>query len=158
MNEQILFSKLSSLKRCVDRIEIKTPSTPAQLLADVDSQDIIALNLQRAVQLCVDIASHIVADLNVRPPMTMAESFDCLHQAGILSPGLLNRMKKSVGFRNIAVHDYFAIDWNICTRSAKARKLAKHSLPQTKAWTKTSDGVLFLGGQSPRKNSRCCAP
>lgn len=138
MNEQILFSKLSSLKRCVDRIEIKTPSTPAQLLADVDSQDIIALNLQRAVQLCVDIASHIVADLNVRPPMTMAESFDCLHQAGILSPGLLNRMKKSVGFRNIAVHDYFAIDWNIvhalCTTHLDD---FRHFAQEIMAWMET---------------------
>ncbi|GAU08751.1 hypothetical protein DPF_1467 [Desulfoplanes formicivorans] len=111
--DQVLLSKLTSLKRCVDRIRSKTPATPAELQGDMDLQDIISLNLQRAVQICVDIASHIVADLDVRPPMTMAESFERLRECGILSDHVCTRMKKSVGFRNIAVHDYFSIDWNI---------------------------------------------
>jgi len=113
MNDQVLLSKLASLKRCVDRIQSKTPSTAADLNGDIDLQDIISLNLQRAVQICVDIASHIVADLDVRPPMTMAESFERLRESGILSDHLCTRIKKSVGFKNIAVHDYFSIDWDI---------------------------------------------
>ena len=71
------------------------------------------LSCHRAVLICVDIASHIVVDLDVRPPMTMAESFERLRESGILSDHLCMRIKKSVGFRNIAVHDYFSIDWDI---------------------------------------------
>ena len=49
MNDQVILSKLTSLKRCVDRIQSKTPPTAADLNRDLDLQDIISLNLQRAV-------------------------------------------------------------------------------------------------------------
>ncbi len=41
------------------------------------------------------------------------QTFDTLARAGILSTDLAARMKKSVGFRNIAVHDYETIDWDM---------------------------------------------
>jgi uncharacterized protein YutE (UPF0331/DUF86 family) len=76
-------------------------------------QDIIALNLQRAVQLCVDLATHVIADTSARVPSTMAENFDILKDLKVISPTLAERMTKAVGFRNIAVHSYQDIDWTI---------------------------------------------
>jgi uncharacterized protein YutE (UPF0331/DUF86 family) len=73
----------------------------------------MALNLQHAVRLCVDVASHIIAETEARPPSTMAENFDILKQLNIISPALALRMIKAVGFRNIAVHSYQNIDWGI---------------------------------------------
>lgn len=58
MDRDLVETKLESLRRCVDRIAGKTPASVDQLVQDPDVQDIIALNLQRAVQLSVDIASH----------------------------------------------------------------------------------------------------
>ncbi len=113
MDRQIILDKLSSLKRCVERIESKVPETCAALRADLDLQDIISLNLQRAVQVCVDIAAHINAGLDTRPPSSMTDSFDNLNRAGILSDSLCTRMKKSVGYRNIAVHEYSTINWDV---------------------------------------------
>jgi hypothetical protein len=43
--------------------EDKCPVNVAELEKDVDLQDIITLNLTRAVQLSVDIAAHWVASL-----------------------------------------------------------------------------------------------
>ncbi len=82
-------------------------------MRDPDLQDIIALNLQRAVQLCVDLAAHVIADTDARPPSTMAENFEILKDLKLLTPALAERMTKAVGFRNIAVHSYQTIDWNI---------------------------------------------
>ncbi|MFA7166459.1 MAG: DUF86 domain-containing protein [Desulfoplanes sp.] len=45
--------------------------------------------------------------------MTMAESFDRLRESSILSDHLSTQIKKSVEFRNIAVHDYCPIDRDI---------------------------------------------
>jgi uncharacterized protein YutE (UPF0331/DUF86 family) len=73
----------------------------------------LSVNLQRAVQLCVDIAAHIIADKEVAAPSSMAQAFDVLQTLDILSPDLTSKMKKAVGFRNIAVHAYQAIDWQI---------------------------------------------
>lgn len=43
----------------------------------------------------------------------MGETFDVLGKAWIISPELANRMKKAVGFRSLAVHNYEAINWTI---------------------------------------------
>jgi uncharacterized protein YutE (UPF0331/DUF86 family) len=113
MEQEIILDKLASLKRCVERVESKTPQTSKELTDNLDLQDIISLNLQRAVQICVDIAAHINADLDARPPASMADAFDNLSKKGIIDSRLCERMKKSIGYRNIAVHEYSTIDWNI---------------------------------------------
>ena len=76
-------------------------------------QDIIALNLQRAIQLCVDLAAHVIADTAARAPSTMAENFEILKNLSVIGPELATRLTKAVGFRNIAVHSYQDIDWKI---------------------------------------------
>lgn len=43
----------------------------------------------------------------------MGQTFDVLAQLGHIGPELAVRMKKAVGFRNLAVHSYAAIDWEI---------------------------------------------
>lgn len=106
-------NKLESLRRCIHRIETKRPEDVETLVADYDVQDVIALNLIRAVQICVDIAMHITSRHEVPPPDTMADAFLALHQIGVLDESLAQRMGKAVGFRNIAVHAYRAIDWRI---------------------------------------------
>ena len=76
-------------------------------------QDIVALNLTRAVQICVDIGAHLIAGKEIRSPETMGRTFDVLAELGYLAPALAVRLKKAVGFRNIAVHNDEAIDWHI---------------------------------------------
>jgi uncharacterized protein YutE (UPF0331/DUF86 family) len=43
----------------------------------------------------------------------MGKTFEILAQEGILSENLAANMKKAVGFRNIAVHNYERINWHI---------------------------------------------
>ena len=62
MDKVVLAAKLESLRRCVGRIEQKRPCWSDLRAGEPDIQDIIVLNLTRAVQLCVDIGSHIVSD------------------------------------------------------------------------------------------------
>lgn len=113
MDRDVIEQKLESLRRCLARIASKCPERPETLAADHDLQDIISLNLSRAVQLSVDIGAHLVADLGIPPPETMGQTFDLLAQAGLVAPKLATSLKKAVGFRNIAVHDYQAINWHI---------------------------------------------
>ena len=113
MDRDIVAAKLESLRRCIERIAAKTPPSAELLAQNPDLQDIIALNLQRAVQLSVDLASHLIAETDAPPPSTMAENFVVLNNLQIISPALAERMTKAVGFRNIAVHSYHTIDWNI---------------------------------------------
>ena len=65
------------------------------------------------MQLCVDLGAHLVAETNLPPPSTMGKTFDALAEAGIIDADLARRMKNAVGFRNIPVHNYEAINWSV---------------------------------------------
>jgi uncharacterized protein YutE (UPF0331/DUF86 family) len=113
MDREVVEQKLESLRRCVQRIAAKRPADVETLVTDFDLQDIVSLNLSRAVQLCVDIGAHLIAGMDVPPPDTMGQTFDLLAQSGVLNAALANSLKKAVGFRNIAVHSYETINWHI---------------------------------------------
>ncbi|NWG87496.1 MAG: DUF86 domain-containing protein [Hydrogenophilaceae bacterium] len=113
MDRRVIEQKLESLRRCLTRIEAKCPPDAGALAADADVQDIVSLNLTRAVQLAVDIGAHLIAGMEVAPPDTMGQTFDRLAEAGLITGELATRLKKAVGFRNIAIHNYEAIDWAI---------------------------------------------
>ena len=61
-----------------------------------------------------------------------------LERADIISPALADRMRKMVGFRNIVVHDYRALDWNIL------RNIVQHDLENMRAFA--SKLVRDFGG------------
>ncbi|HEX6983707.1 MAG TPA: DUF86 domain-containing protein [Balneolaceae bacterium] len=121
MAKQVIEAKIDALRRCTQRIEEKRPDSVEQLISDLDLQDILSVNLKRAVQLYIDIGTHIISDMNIEAPKTMAETFVILQKQNILSKGTAERMGKSVGFRNIAVHSYQKINWeivfNICHKN-----------------------------------------
>ncbi|WP_429885848.1 type VII toxin-antitoxin system HepT family RNase toxin [Geoalkalibacter halelectricus] len=116
MASMIFLTKFDALQRCLARIAAKTPASVDLLQNDLDAQDIIALNLERAVQVCVDIAAHVVAQHSAPAPSTMGEGFDRLHELEVISEQTALRMKNAVGFRNISVHEYQKIDWLIVYR------------------------------------------
>jgi len=113
VDRAVIEQKLEALRRCLQRVADKCPSDAETLAQDLDLQDIVSLNLTRSVQLCVDIGTHIVAGMEVPPPDTMGQTFDTLARAGGIDENLAVQLKKAVGFRNIAVHNYGQINWTI---------------------------------------------
>lgn len=113
MNEEVVAIKLDALAAVVHRIERKRPDTLDELVADDDLQDILILNLAKAVQIAVDVGTSIVSESGTRAPTTMREVFDRLESLGELSPATADRLRLAVGFRNLAVHRYESIDWSI---------------------------------------------
>lgn len=120
MDEDLILGKLESLSRCLGRIEEKTPSTAEELKADFDRQDIISVNLERAVQACVDIGMHIISQQSILLPDSMAGTFLSLAKLSVIDSHTAVVMGKAVGFRNTAVHAYRTINWDIvfsiCTK------------------------------------------
>lgn len=110
-DSDLISAKLESLRRCLDRIRSHTPADAQALVMDYDAQDIVALNLQRAIQLCVDLGSHIIGENRWSAPETMAGVFSVLAHHNVITPDLGNRLERAVGFRNISVHEYQEVDW-----------------------------------------------
>ena len=113
MDKEVLETKLEALIRCVHRIKDQNISTLDELERNLDKQEIIILNLQRAVQICVDIGNHILLDYKTPTPSTMAETFKYLAQNNLITKDNADDLSHAVGFRNIAVHQYEDIDCKI---------------------------------------------
>ncbi|MDP8205307.1 MAG: DUF86 domain-containing protein [Candidatus Electryonea clarkiae] len=112
VEQDILLAKVSIIKRCLDRIWKVTKSDPGNL-DNFDVQDIFVLNLQRAIQAAIDLASHLIASEGWGVPETLKANFDLLHLNGVYDANLAKKLKSMVGFRNIAVHDYQGLDVDI---------------------------------------------
>ncbi len=113
MDPDILKKKLESLARCLERITAHTPASNGELALDYDRQDIIILNLERSVQICVDIGSHILSGIDDARLDTMSAVFTTMAKKKLIPANLALHLTRSVGFRNIAVHEYSELDWNI---------------------------------------------
>ena len=113
MEPEILYEKMESLSRCIHRIEEKKPENLSILENNNDIQDIIVINLERAVQQSVDAGLHILIDYNKSKVNTMADVFIALKENKIISNDLAKNLISAVGFRNIAVHEYRSINWKV---------------------------------------------
>lgn len=108
VDRDVVTAKLEVIDRCIARIE--EVHQERRDLQPVDVDDITALNLQRAVQAAIGLATHVVATEGYGNPSSTADTFTLLERRGVIEADLAGRLRKMVGFRNIAIHDYQALD------------------------------------------------
>ncbi len=111
-NEAIILNKFESIERCIRRIHEEYDGNPENL-EDYRRLDSIVLNLQRSCELVTDIAMYVVSCRRLGIPQERREAFELLRKNGLISQEMSDNMKKMIGFRNIAVHDYKKIDEEI---------------------------------------------
>ena len=111
MNDVIL-NKIATIERCVKRIHEVYEGNPGTL-SDYTKQDSIILNIQRACEASIDLAMHIVSERKLGVPKASREAFKLLQDAGLIDETLAKTLMNMVGFRNIAVHDYQALQLEI---------------------------------------------
>ena len=109
VDKDIILAKIAIIQRCLRRIK-QTTSLDPNSLDNYDKQDIFVLNLQRAIQATIDIATHLTASGGWGLPETLKENFSLLCENKVIAKELSEKMKKMVGFHNIAVHNYRSID------------------------------------------------
>ncbi len=117
MSKEVRSQKLDSVARCLNRISQNIPISPDDLKKNLDQQDILILNLERLVQSSVDCAAILIADRGWLPlPDSMTMTFEILCNRNIISKALAERLSKAVGFRNLCVHEYDKLNWEIVYR------------------------------------------
>lgn len=105
MTSDVLLAKLGSIARCVARIRDVTRGDPTSV-RDLDVQEIVILNLQRAIQAALDLAAHLLSTRDWGLPDSLKAHFTILEQHGVIGAELADRLRAMIGFRNIAVHEY----------------------------------------------------
>ena len=113
MADDVLLNKAAAIERAIARAREEYAGNDANLRGNQTKQDAILLNLQRACESTIDAAMHLVRIHRLGIPQETREAFEFLERAGLIDASLAARLRKMVGFRNIAVHDYQRVNLEI---------------------------------------------
>jgi len=105
MND-VIISKISIIQRCVKRAREEYSLAAGNFADDYTRQDAASANVTRACEAAIDIANALIRIKKLGVPNSSGESFAILQREGILSGELTEKMKRMVGFRNLAIHAY----------------------------------------------------
>lgn len=110
--QDVIINKLSTIKRCLSRINDEF-TNELEFKQNYTKQDSVVLNLQRACEACIDIANVLIKYHKLGIPQSARNSFELIANAGLISTDSATALKKMVGLRNIAVHDYQTLNLDI---------------------------------------------
>ena len=74
------------------------------------TQRIVERTLQILIELCMDIANHIISDGKMRLLEGYADIFKVLMENKVMDKSLGSRMENMAKIRNVVVHQYEKID------------------------------------------------
>lgn len=109
----LIMRKLAELETYIKQIQEYSTITVKEYSRDWKIQRIVERTLQMMIELCVDIANHIIADKKYRIPTSYSDTFQVLEEEDIISKKQYKTMKNMSQFRNIIVHHYDKIDETI---------------------------------------------
>ncbi|NME95954.1 DUF86 domain-containing protein [Clostridium cochlearium] len=112
MENDVIYNKIAIIERSINRINEVYNNNPDNL-KDYTKQDSIILNIQRACEAAIDLAMHIVSEKKLGIPQNSRDAFEVLNSNNIIDNRLMKNLKSMVGFRNIAVHNYQAVNLSI---------------------------------------------
>lgn len=108
--DRVVLAKARSIERCAERARTVYGGDREGFLANVDRQDIVVLNLIRACEQAIDLANRMIRLRRLGVADDAREAFALLGRAGLLEQPLVAKLQRMVGFRNVAVHEYQALD------------------------------------------------
>ncbi|MDI6631246.1 MAG: DUF86 domain-containing protein [Bacillota bacterium] len=101
VNKELLAEKLKILSEYVADLEEQKAVSLDELKENKLLRRYIERTLHLAVEACLDIGNHLVADLNLREPEDYKDIMAVLTEAGYLPPAKLTDFKKMAQFRNV---------------------------------------------------------
>ncbi len=107
--DDVVLNKVAILERWIARVRA-VHGGDDRALSEQLRQDSIVLNLQRACEVAIDLAMHVVRRRRLGIPQESRGAFRLLEEALVLTPDLSARLQRMVGFRNVAIHAYQSLD------------------------------------------------
>jgi uncharacterized protein YutE (UPF0331/DUF86 family) len=111
VDRAVLAHKIAAVRDAVERIRAVLPAEPRVFAADRTAREVVVLNLFVALQECLDLASHWLADAGWDVPASFRDVYVELAERGVIDEDLAGRMASATGLRNLIAHRYAALDW-----------------------------------------------
>jgi uncharacterized protein YutE (UPF0331/DUF86 family) len=112
MIDDIVINKIQSIQRCIQRAREEYHKAD-DFANDFSRQDAAILNITRACEQAIDLANHILKQYKLGIPNSSSDSFALLASQSIINNVLFEKLRRIIGFRNIAVHQYQALQLQI---------------------------------------------
>ncbi|MCK9268441.1 MAG: DUF86 domain-containing protein [Alkaliphilus sp.] len=113
INVDVIKKRLNQLSISLNKMERFKDISLDDFLRDDIIQDVVEYNLFIAINMIIDIATHIVVDNNMGNPETFGEAFVILNKEKYLNDDETEVYVNMVGLRNILSHEYISINKNI---------------------------------------------
>lgn len=110
VDPDLLRSKTERVLHHVERLRRRASLGAEALRGDEDLYNAVLMDLQQAIQACIDLALHACVDENLGAPAGPAEAFAMLARAGRIDASLRVKLTGAAGLRNLIVHRYSDID------------------------------------------------
>jgi uncharacterized protein YutE (UPF0331/DUF86 family) len=105
--------RLDELSERLARLEPLKDKPRHAFQEDPYLRDIVERNLEIAAQSCIDICHRIIALEDAQKPKDYYEAFLIVGELGVLPVDFSQRMAPIAGFRNILVHEYVSVNWDL---------------------------------------------
>ena len=116
MADDVLLNKAATIERCVRRAREEYAADPATFAENHTRQDAAILNIQRACEAALDMGQHLIRRERLGVPQSARDVFSLLAHGHWITGELAESLKRMVGFRNMAVHDYATLQLPITVR------------------------------------------
>lgn len=110
VNPEILASRLARLREYLGYLRILRRYSADRFSKDHMIRASAERYLHLAIECCLDIGNHLIADRQLRKPEDYREIFLILGEGKFIPPAFAKRIAPMGGFRNILVHDYLRVD------------------------------------------------
>jgi uncharacterized protein YutE (UPF0331/DUF86 family) len=97
-------------------------------LADSQRRDLALFYLFLAIQECIDLAAHWVADAGWGEPDDAASAFDVLAERAVVDRETATTLRAAAGLRNRIAHGYAMLDY------ARVHREAQDGIPALRAF------------------------
>ena len=105
------------------RIRSVLPPSSEAFAADRTAREVVILNLFVAIQACLDLAAHWLADEGWEVPQRYGDIFLALADHEIIARPLALRLVAAAGLRNLVAHQYGALEWKRIYGAAASTEL-----------------------------------
>jgi uncharacterized protein YutE (UPF0331/DUF86 family)/predicted nucleotidyltransferase len=111
VDRAVLAAKIGTVRDATVRVRAVLPASVEVFAADRTAREIVTLNVFVAIQACLDLATHWLADAGWDLPGTYGDVFTVLAEHGVITRELATRLAAAAAFRNLVAHQYGVLDW-----------------------------------------------
>jgi uncharacterized protein YutE (UPF0331/DUF86 family) len=111
VDRTVLAAKIAAVRDATARIRSVLPPSPDAFASDRTAREVVILNLLVAVQTCLDLAAHWLADEGWDVPPTYGDMFVILAEHHVIEHPLALKLAAAAGLRNLVAHQYGIVDW-----------------------------------------------